>query len=398
MSDFDPTTTPIAPPSPGEESNFLDPPSQAWMPRVAIYTTLPVAVAFIILRFYSRLHLRQKLQWEDYLCLAAGVRHLRHAKTAVNDVYGRHAWDIPLTALTTAYELLAVTILYSVASALVELSLLALFHRLFSPSTRSKILIRFGIVFTTVLYVAALVLCIYYNIPHLDDMGWIDPVFMSSVQSADLPLAVIFGILGTVTDLYVVAIPLASVARLKLLTSRKIGLAGLFATGFLVCGFSLALLIARVGFYRGVNKNSDFLWVAMQTYALAVSEVNLGIVCACVPVAFPILRLWARKLSSARSPLRSLAETAETSSIVAISPQRLPAVPRGTMWTLRFLLRISYSSRQEASRGITVTHVTDIERTPYYKGRPTGADDIYIDYNHLGSRDLGRSNSIIGKR
>ncbi|KAF2972873.1 hypothetical protein GQX73_g783 [Xylaria multiplex] len=381
MSDFDPTTTPIAPPPPGQESNFINPLSQAWMPRVAIYTTLPVAVVFIIIRLYSRLHLRQKLQWEDYLCIAAGLSSVGFCsillKTSVNDVYGRHAWDIPLSALTTAFvkELFAVTVLYSVASALIKLSLLALFHRLFSPSARSKVAIRFGMVFTAASYVAILTAWIYYNVPHIDDMGWIDPVFVARLESADLTMAVIFGVLGTVTDLYVIAIPLASVSGLNLSTARKIGLAGLFATGFLVCGFSLALLITRVEFYRRVNNSADFLWISMQTFSLSVSEINLGIV----------------KLSSVRSPLGGKAETSETSSVVPFSPRGLPAVPGGTMWTLRSLFRTSYGSQRDVSKGITVTHVTDIERTPYYKGQPPIADDdIYIDYGYPKPQNPGR--------
>ncbi|KAK8137119.1 hypothetical protein PG984_005059 [Apiospora sp. TS-2023a] len=61
---------PVADPAPGYKSQFDgDAPSQAWIPPLAVYTTLPVAVALISLRVYVRIRHRDGLAFDDYnLC------------------------------------------------------------------------------------------------------------------------------------------------------------------------------------------------------------------------------------------------------------------------------------------------------------------------------------------
>ncbi|KAI1346318.1 integral membrane protein [Xylaria sp. FL0043] len=354
MSDTDLATTPVEPPPPGQTSNFLNPPSQAWMPRIAVYTTLPVTVAFVIVRLYSRLYMRQQLKSEDCCCSVLLAIFL-------NDVYGRHIWDVPVVAETTVVlqEGFAVTTLYSLAAPLTKLSLLALFHRLFSPSLRSRILIKIGIVFIIASYTAIIAVCIYSNVPHVGDTGWTDPEFQARLEHTDTTLPVVLGSLGTSTDLYVITIPLTSVARLNLSTARKIGLAALFATGLLACSFSFASLVSRAVFFH----DPDVFWASGQPYALAVAEINLGIICACIPVAFPILKLWAQKLNSWWSSL----------------PESFLAVPREVARTVLSLLRSPNGSRLG-------NDITDVEMGPYYGNRSIrGADNIRSGYHHLGS-------------
>jgi hypothetical protein len=129
--------------------------------------------------------------------------------------------------------------LHSVASLLIKLSLLVLFYRLFSPLVHSKILIKFGIVFTIISYTIVITTWIYYNVPHAGEMGWLDPTFITRTASAGSKIAVVLGVLGSFTDLYVITIPLTSIARLSLSTARKIGLAAVFATGFVYVPISL---------------------------------------------------------------------------------------------------------------------------------------------------------------
>ncbi|KAL2288820.1 hypothetical protein FJTKL_03474 [Diaporthe vaccinii] len=57
------------------------------------------------------------------------------------------------------------------------------------------------------------------------------------------------GVLGTFTDFYIIAIPLMALLTLHMSLARKIGVLALFATGFLMCGFSVAVSVARVDNY-----------------------------------------------------------------------------------------------------------------------------------------------------
>jgi hypothetical protein len=56
---------PCSPPPPGRQSNFIDPPSQAWQPRLAIYMTLPLTIIFVVLRVYTRFSLKHGLKMDD---------------------------------------------------------------------------------------------------------------------------------------------------------------------------------------------------------------------------------------------------------------------------------------------------------------------------------------------
>lgn len=65
MSGYDLSQIPLAAPPPGQISNLVDPPSRAWVPRVSIYTTLPVALGFVILRYWARFKQKLALSWDD---------------------------------------------------------------------------------------------------------------------------------------------------------------------------------------------------------------------------------------------------------------------------------------------------------------------------------------------
>lgn len=56
---LDLSTIPLSRPPPGQETNFINPPSLSWVGRLAIYLTLPLAVVAVTLRTYVRLRTRQ---------------------------------------------------------------------------------------------------------------------------------------------------------------------------------------------------------------------------------------------------------------------------------------------------------------------------------------------------
>lgn len=66
MNSSDPSEIPFGIAPPGYNYNLNEGLSQAWIPRLAIYTTLPVALCFIFLRIYARLTLKHGLGLDDY--------------------------------------------------------------------------------------------------------------------------------------------------------------------------------------------------------------------------------------------------------------------------------------------------------------------------------------------
>lgn len=90
-----------------------------------------------------------------------------------------------------------------------------------------------GIAFTVVSYAALLGVWIHYSVPNHGDAGWTDVSFYMRVANYTPTVSVVFGVLGIVTDFYVIAIPLTAISSLNLSTKKKLGVSALFVTGLL---------------------------------------------------------------------------------------------------------------------------------------------------------------------
>lgn len=63
----------MATPPEGQTSNLVNPASQANLPRIFTYITLPPMVVFLALRFYTRAVVTRQVGVDDYLCLLSAV-------------------------------------------------------------------------------------------------------------------------------------------------------------------------------------------------------------------------------------------------------------------------------------------------------------------------------------
>ncbi|KAI0195919.1 hypothetical protein F4808DRAFT_327396 [Astrocystis sublimbata] len=98
----DPFTIHIISPQPRSEQNLVYPPSQASIPRITVYTTLPPVLVLVIIRLWSRWRTRQ-LGVDDYLCLFGAAISITLCGFMLaqysNDVYDRHSSDVPISAI-----------------------------------------------------------------------------------------------------------------------------------------------------------------------------------------------------------------------------------------------------------------------------------------------------------
>ncbi|KAI0470718.1 integral membrane protein [Xylariaceae sp. FL0804] len=392
MSFLNFAVTPLRLPPPGHESNFVDPPSQSWTAKIAVFVTLPVALAFLALREYARVKLRSKFSWDDWLCVAAGITSCAMCglilATSWNGMYGRHAWDIPFSDIgpTILQETCAITALYWVASAFSKLSILALLYRLFSPFRWTRITIIAGYVLIVTSYAGLLAVWLAFSTPDAGERGeggWSDPAYWLRAESQSPTASVAMGAVSTATDFMVFLVPLFPVSQLNMSLKRKMLLSALFATGLLYalffstffffcflfcaswlpppssvfllvlttvfnrgCCFSAASLASRVrNYHSDVNEEKwDPFWTSMQVYALAIAEVNIGIICASVPTAFPLFKSFGEKLSSLGSENSSWRRYLKRKQAYPSSDTNgtdttelkaaLPPVPSGNMHTL----------------------------------------------------------------
>ncbi|KAI0470240.1 hypothetical protein F4859DRAFT_522738 [Xylaria cf. heliscus] len=378
FSRVDLSHVPLAPPPPGEVSNFVDPPSISWSGRLAIYLTLPLALAAMVLRTYVRMRNRQ-LGADDYLLISASVVTFGFngtlLRSLLDEVLGRHAWDIPVSAITPEFfkESLALTILYSVSAILIKVSVLVLCLRIFHPSRVARMFIWIGITIITLFYVVTTAVSIYFFVPHDGDGGWGSPKNNARSGGPSRIINVIVGLGSALSDYYVLVIPISIVLSLHLPLKRKIGVACIFLLGLLSAALSTAGFVYRYQAFAG-GVRDDNRWLSIKFEALSVTELNIGIVCASMPVAFVLFRSFAQRTESNYKHLLAYVRSRvtgnrspESGTVESAKPgnfrnEPLPQVPKGTLSGLVSFIRKSAGSQPSMHQNLRLDGTLS---TPY---------------------------------
>ncbi|KAI4859638.1 hypothetical protein F4820DRAFT_453692 [Hypoxylon rubiginosum] len=314
---------PLGPAPPGVTPNLIDPPSVAWLSRLAVYVTLPLVGVSLIMRLYVRLRVSRKFGLDDL----------------VGDVFGRHEWDMPVSAVTvdSMKKTLALLVLYVAAAAFIKLSLLALYYRIFRPSRHATILVWLGSIVVVMYNIAFACFYLIITIPRPGEGGWISQPVLERTDAYELKGSIGHGIIGTITDFYILLIPLTMVYGLNMSTSKKVGISSIFLIGSLACTFSIMQIYYRD---QGRKSNpSDTNYFGAIGEALGIAELNVGIICGCIPVIFVLFRWPAAVLESKWKSVTSYISLHTGHSRPAISEDNLVAiedpglieVPKGTL-------------------------------------------------------------------
>ncbi|KAK7962962.1 uncharacterized protein PG986_003787 [Apiospora aurea] len=193
--------------------------------------------------------------------------------------------------------------------------------------------------------------------------GILYPIFIQDVWGRhqwNIPLISIKpwffqGFFSAFSDIYVLVIPIVVVSGLQLPLKKKIGLTGIFLTG-LMRGISIP------GLYFEVD---DHRWLSIKFEALCVAELNIGILCACIPVFFVLFKPIIQKaeavfiyLNGWLSP-HAHKENAATDKI-ALPPPEIPRqVPSGTLSGLTsFFRNVGHGHDRETEKTTTDTQVS----------------------------------------
>lgn len=129
--------------------------------------------------------------------------------------------------------------MYSVSSMFTKCTLLVFYLRVFRPDKRANIMVWMGIVIIVLFYVISnivyLVKCIPVSqeLPGLDPTEWAERTSNNHCGHPNLDVAAALGIFSSITDFYVLAIPISSVLALQLQRTRKLGVLAIFLTGLL---------------------------------------------------------------------------------------------------------------------------------------------------------------------
>ncbi|KAI0599682.1 hypothetical protein F4775DRAFT_549401 [Biscogniauxia sp. FL1348] len=364
---LDSSTALDGPHSPKPWSHFGHPSSLAWVLGLCIYLTLPLVIIFVVSRIYVRLRIHRQMTSGDYICIVAAISNIAlcifmlliyvhsHAghngsHTGFSEVYNTRNFSVMLC-------------LYDISMMLIKLSLLLFYLNLFHPQYCAKLVIWLGAAVIMVFYTIATIMTIVYDYRgrkgHHTSQNPTDALGGYTLLSS-----MIQSVFGIVTDFYVLAIPLTMISRLHLPPSKKLGVAGIFLAGFIPCACSLANVLFRFRIL-GPSRDTTRLWTVYM--ALGIVELNLGIICCCLPICFVLFKQLAERSRSTcvfiRGYINSYRKnnTPQTTSPRAGTglPSNLPNFPKPTITRLRSMLRKTH--RTQTSN----TQTTDTIATTY---------------------------------
>ncbi|KAF2760429.1 hypothetical protein EJ05DRAFT_498391 [Pseudovirgaria hyperparasitica] len=303
MSDSTPATAPPA----GVTSNFTNPATLEHLMRNMIYVLLPVIVCHVLLRLVTGIGIRQKgFAWDDYLCYIALATNIAWAGTLLalaGSPLGPHQWDVQ--AIDISERFIALTflsiLLYLITNAIIKNSFFILYWRLFEGFVEVKWPLMIGIVTITSFYLVNVALYTSICFPQPGE-SWIKASISSHCVKANFQLSATSGVFGVVSDFYVFLLPIIFLQKVPTSWRIKCGLLGVFASGLLACICSLIGLYYRVK----VQGSDDSTWVQVPVYALGIAEINVGIMCACMPVIYTNLKGLPTKLRSGLESVLSI--------------------------------------------------------------------------------------------
>jgi hypothetical protein len=288
---------PALPPPPGVQSDFDSPETREGLARIVVGLTYGLMVIFLTMRIYTRVRITNSLGIDDYLCLAAGASITAFTGLSLSlfgSPLGPHQWNVRLSDFNASFlvRTLSSIVLFSFSSLCVKTALLALYLRVFSPSAAARGMIWIGIATIVVFYLISIILNIRFCVPISmttpvpDRDEWARKLKASTCSQPVYNLNAAVGLFGVVSDLYVLVIPVSMVYRLRIPRNKKLGILGIFLTGLL----AVALSITSTAFRFLQLESYDFTWDSIPSYTLRAAELNIGLICSCMPVVFVILK------------------------------------------------------------------------------------------------------------
>lgn len=273
---------------PGTVPNFIDPPTRATemvAPSIALTT---LALIVVLGRIYTKTFITKSFDLSDWLSIGAIVMAI--ARTVVNcmAVYiwhlGRHVWDLePWNFASVKNCQFIMDMIYLVGIMFAKLSILVLYVKVFHIRRRFRFLCYVMMAFVVVN-------CVVFFFIYAFDCKPVYYTWHFSVDHFDCieitQINVAIGAINIFTDLIIMIMPLPLVWQLQLAKTQKAGLLVVFSTGALIC---ITTIVREVIVVR-TNKESDQPWVVADEVIWLTVELNIGIICVCMPALAPVWR------------------------------------------------------------------------------------------------------------
>ncbi|KAF4547742.1 Hypothetical protein D9617_36g062800 [Elsinoe fawcettii] len=247
-----------------------------------------LATVFVGTRLSYRLVTR-RTGWDDWTILASLTLSIVLTLAmcmSIGNGYGQHKTDLSTAQLRTALRWYYVAqVVYKPIIGLTKSSILASYLRIFTVSKKFNIICWVNVAvivsWTIGTTVATMLQCIPIR------ASWDKSVKATCTNSDVFWLA--YGGMNIATDVIILVLPIQPILKLKMRRREKIGL----LLAFLVGGFVVLTSILRVVAVKASTANkADITWAFVPRATWTLVEVNIAIVCACLPaLRKPLLSL-----------------------------------------------------------------------------------------------------------
>ena len=265
--------------------------------------TLVACTIFVFFRFLTRAWIVRKIQIDDWFILAAWLVAVGFSVSiCIGTAYGLglHSADIrPGSEVSLRKAEYAFSVLYNPALMLTKTSILAFFLTLVkdNPLFRWCNYLTLGLV--NVAGLALTILSIFQCRPVSAGFLYPTPQKANCIDIVTLYLS--SAPVNIITDLAILFLPMPILTGMRLPRKQKIILVVTFSFGVFVTVVDIVRIAylenAALNRLEAVGKNhgnarvveqKDFPWYASLSFMWSAVEVNLGIVCACVPSLKPL--------------------------------------------------------------------------------------------------------------
>ncbi|KAK5148889.1 hypothetical protein LTR04_000378 [Oleoguttula sp. CCFEE 6159] len=221
-----------------------------------------LVVLAVGLRFYTRIAVKRWFGCDDVWIGLALLMTI--GMTAVvllaNTRYGwnRHVWDIPLDLFTNSGIIAFVAkIAFTLAATFTRISLLCFYYRLIKDGSVSPV-----------------------------EAYWTFPPIKGSKCLDEGTVTLAAGVINCVADLLVTVLPIPIIMQLQMPIRQRIGVIFLLSLGFIV---TIAGVVRTYFIWKSLVNSYDETWFAYPLWIAAAVEIDLAVICACVPALKPLL-------------------------------------------------------------------------------------------------------------
>ncbi|KAF1845979.1 uncharacterized protein K460DRAFT_312988 [Cucurbitaria berberidis CBS 394.84] len=256
-----------------------------------------IAALFVAARLGQRLTKRSGFGMDDYMIIVAlicsGLLSLTECQAVVYG-YGRHWTSLPHDSRMTARKwFYGANIMYKVVLMFNKISVVCLYYRIFSVSTRYFRIVCHvmnGWIISSGL--AFIIATVFQCTPVAAFWDRSIPGFKCFKNE---PWWISYATTQITTDFMLLAMPIRQILLLSMGRAEKLGICLVFGTGAFVTFAS----IYRATTIASSASNPDPTWGPVPATIWSVIEANTGIICACLPMLrAPFVRLFGPLLGS----------------------------------------------------------------------------------------------------